>query len=57
MYKAYMPTLERLKAVGGLGGFAPPHPSQIYFFQKDAKWCILLHVGYKICVVKTLNIV
>ena len=25
--------------------------------QKDAKWCILLHFEYKICVVKTLNIV
>jgi hypothetical protein len=25
-------------------------------FQKDAKWCILLHFGYKICVVKTLSI-
>jgi hypothetical protein len=29
MYKAYMPTLERLKAVGELGGFAPPF--QIFF--------------------------
>ena len=28
-----------------------------FLFQKDAKWCILLHFGYKICVVKTLNIV
>ena len=43
---SYMPTLERLKAGGGGS-----------FFQKDAKWCILLHFGYKICVVKTLNIV
>ena len=43
-----MPTLERLKAVGeGL----------IFQVQKDAKCCILLHFGYKICVVKTLNIV
>ena len=25
--------------------------------RKDAKWCILLHFGYKICVVKTLDIV
>ena len=38
---AYMPTLERLNAVGGT--------------QKEAKWCILLHFGYKICLVKTLN--
>ena len=45
---SYMPTLERLKAVGGGG---------VSFFQKDAKWCILLHFGYKICVIKTLNIV
>ena len=52
MSYAYMPTLERLKAVGGW--FAP---SRECFFQKDAKWCILLHFGYKICVVKTLNIV
>ena len=50
-----MPTLERLKAVGGLG-FATPSP-QKFFFQKDAKWCILLHFGYKICSVKSLNIV
>jgi hypothetical protein len=48
-----MPTLERLKEVGGLG-FAPP---QKIVFQKDAKWCILLHFGYKICSVKSLNIV
>ena len=50
----YMPTLERLKAVRGLG-FAPT-PQKIVF-QKDAKWCILLHFGYKICSVKSLNIV
>ena len=49
-----MPTLERLKAVRGLG-FAPT-PQKIVF-QKDAKWCILLHFGYKICSVKSLNIV
>ena len=55
MYKAYMPTLERLKAEVGLGGCPTPLPD--FFSQKDAKWCILLHVGYKICVVKTLNIV
>jgi hypothetical protein len=46
-----MPTLERLKAVEDLG-FAP----QKIVFQKDAKWCILLHFGYKICSVKSLNI-
>ena len=52
----YMPTLKRLKAVGGgFGGFSPSR--KCFFFQKDAKWCILLHFGYKICVVKTLNIV
>jgi hypothetical protein len=40
---AYMPTLERLKAVGeGL----------FFQVQKDAKCCILLHFGYKICVVE-----
>jgi hypothetical protein len=39
--ETYMPTPERLEAVGGA--------------QKDAKWCILLHFGYKICLVKTLN--
>ena len=49
----YMPTLERLKAVRGLG-FAPP-PEIV--FQKDAKWCILLHFRYKICSVKSLSIV
>jgi hypothetical protein len=49
-----MPTLERLKAVGGPG--CAPTPQNI-FFQKDAKWCILLHFGYKICSVKSLNIV
>jgi hypothetical protein len=32
----YMPTLERLKAVGGLK-----------IFQKDAKWCIVLHFECK----------
>ena len=57
---SYMPTLERLKAVAGLG-FAtpppPPPPPQKIVFQKDAKWCILLHFGYKICSVKSLNIV
>ena len=36
-----MPTLERLKALGGT--------------QNDAKWCILLHFAYIICLVKTLN--
>ena len=46
----YMPTLKKLKAVGGRGG------SGNLLFQKDAKWCILLHFGYKICEVKTLNI-
>ena len=53
-----MPTLERLKAVEGLG-FAtpPPPPPQKIVFQKDAKWCILLHFGYEICSVKSLNIV
>ena len=57
---AYMPTLERLKAAGGLGFAPPPHPPpppQKIVFQKDAKWCILLHFGYKICSVKSLNIV
>ena len=49
---SYMPTLERLKAVAGLG-FA----TQKIVFQKDAKRCILLHFGYKICSVKSLNIV
>jgi hypothetical protein len=29
----------------------------LFVFQKDAKWCILLHFGYKICSVKSLNIV
>ena len=38
-----MPTLERLKAVGGGGG--------------GSKGRKMLHFGYKICVVKTLNIV
>ena len=51
---AYMPTLERLKAVEGLGFATNPPPRK---FQKDAKWCILLHFGYKICSVKSLNIV
>ena len=51
----YMPTLERLKAVECLG-FAT-HPPQKIVFQKDAKWCILLHFGYEICSVKSLNIV
>jgi hypothetical protein len=27
------------------------------FFQKDAKWCILLHFEFKTCIVKTLNTV
>jgi hypothetical protein len=49
---SYMPTLERLKAVEGLVS-APP---QKCFFQKDAKWCIMLHFGYTICSVKSLNI-
>ena len=42
---------------GGPRRFAPPppHPHHNFFFQKDAKWCIRLHFGYKICVVKTLN--
>ena len=43
---------------GGLRRFAPPPPPPpiiTFFFQKDAKWCILLHFGYKICVDKTLN--
>jgi hypothetical protein len=54
---AYMPTLERLKAVGGLGFASPlPPPHQKIVFQKDAKWCILLHFGYQICSVKSLNI-
>jgi hypothetical protein len=53
--KSYMPTLERLKAVEGLG-FATQPPQKIVF-QKDAKWCILLHFGYEICSVKSLNIV
>jgi hypothetical protein len=52
----YMPTLERLKAVEGLG-FAMTLSPQKIVFQKDAKWCILLHFGYKICSVKSLNIV
>ena len=52
----YMPTLERVKVVGGLG-FAPPPPPPKIVFQKDAKWYILLHLGYKICSVKSLNIV
>ena len=34
----------------------PPHPQKIVF-QKDAKWSILLHFGYKTCSVKSLNIV
>ena len=51
-----MPTLGRLKAVEGLG-FATHPPPQKIVFQKDAKWCILLHFGYKICSVKSLNIV
>ena len=37
----------------GSGGFAPP---QKCFFQKDAKWCTMLHFGYTICSVKSLNI-
>jgi hypothetical protein len=32
-------------------------PPQKIVFQKDAKWCILLHFGYQICSVKSLNIV
>jgi hypothetical protein len=48
-----MPTFERLQAVVGVWGGLPPLSE--LFFQKDAKWCILLHFGYKICVVKTLN--
>ena len=51
-----MPTLERLKAVGGLE-FAPPPPPQKIVFKNDVKWSILLHFGYKICSVKSLNIV
>ena len=43
MYKAYMPTLERLKTVGRLGGLASPLPD--FFSQKDAKWCILFPFG------------
>ena len=34
-----------------------PPPSQKIVFQKDPKWCILMHLGYKICSVKSLNIV
>ena len=32
-------------------------PPQKIVFQKDAKWCILLLFGYKICSVESLNIV
>ena len=35
----------------------PSRDPQKIVFQKDAKWCILLHFGYKICSVETLNIV
>ena len=37
----------------GREGSGPPPK---LFFQKDAKWCILLHFGYTICSVKSLNI-
>ena len=47
-----MSTLERLKAVGGGGGGGGCLGE--FFFQKDAKWCILLHFGYKIYSVKSL---
>ena len=50
-----MPTLERLKAVGRLDLGGLPLPKNVFF--QDAKWCILLHFGYKICSVKSLNIV
>jgi hypothetical protein len=50
----YMPTLERLK---GRGSRVCHEPPQKIVFQKDAKWCILSHFGYKICSVKSLNIV
>ena len=33
----------------GLGGLPLPK-------RKDAKWCIMLHFGYTICSVKSLNI-
>jgi hypothetical protein len=47
---AYMPTLERLKSVRERG-------SEEKILKRTQKWCILLHFGYKICVVKTLNII
>ena len=31
------------------------NPRETKSDRKDAKWCILLHFGYKICLVKTLN--
>jgi hypothetical protein len=31
------------------------NPRETKSGRKDAKWCILLHFGYKICLVKTLN--
>ena len=50
---AYMPTLERLTAVG-IQGLLPSPPLKIVF-QKETKWCILLHFGNKICSVKSFK--
>ena len=43
---AYMPTLERLKAVGGLGFAPPPHPSRKLFFRRtqNGAFCCILDI-------------
>ena len=47
---AYMPTLERRKAVGGLGFAQPPPPRKLFFRRTQ-------NGAYQICSVKSLNIV